>query len=275
MVETLDATLTGQKRTEAPYTISLKPVKLFVIHTPPGHDPKGLHLARRDSATATTETRSGTLQVTDPGSGDGPRILDSLIDSVEVRAMVVITTNFNGFAGGTPTGGRVSQFIVTHNYVVTHNLGDAIGQSLGVPGQNFKRSVLLSLRYAFVNTERHHLTVLAASPTTWTSPARRPGDALPIVDWLASDPFATEVGGTTLRLDLAGNRTSPDPAWNNSHKRRGSRSVRGGFRRRAPGGLSAIFARPSCQGSVATTAGDHRGMRDASMSASRSRAVLL
>ncbi len=88
--------------------------------------------------------------------------------------MVVITTNFNGFAGGTPTGGRVSQFIVTHNYVVTHNLGDAIGQSLGVPGQNFKRSVLLSLRYAFVNTERHHLTVLAASPTTWTSPARRP-----------------------------------------------------------------------------------------------------
>ncbi len=72
VVETLDATLTGQKRTEAPYTISLKPVKLFVIHTPPGHDPKGLHLARRDSATATTETRSGTLQVTDPGSGDGP-----------------------------------------------------------------------------------------------------------------------------------------------------------------------------------------------------------
>jgi subtilase family serine protease len=179
-------------------------------------------------------------------------------------------------AGETLTGGGFPQFIASENYVVTHNLGDVISQSFGLPEQNAKRSALLSLRYAFVNAEHDHVTVLAASNDfglTGPTPTGTLYDH-PIVDWPASDPLVTGVGGTSLHLDAAGNRVSPDTAWNDSHDA-AVKKLDGAAPWASTGGRSAIFARPSYQGSVAATVGDHRGVPDVSMSASLSGGILL
>ena len=174
-------------------------------------------------------------------------------------------------AGETLTGGGFSQFIAADNYVVTHNLGDVISQSFGIPEQNFKRSVLLSLRYAFVNAEHHHVTVLAASNdlgvtgptttgtlyTTRSSTGRRPTLSSPE----SVAPRCTSTRPATGRRPTQPGTTAMTPR---------SSKLDGALPWASSGGLSAIFARPSYQGSVAATVGDHRGVPDVSMSASLS-----
>ena len=116
-------------------------------------------------------------------------------------------------------GGGFPQFMAAENYVIRHHLGDVISQSFSVPEQNFpSRSALLRLRYAFTDARRHHVTVLAATndfgatgPTPAATRYRHP-----VVLWPASDPLVTGVGGTELHLNAAGQRTSPDTAWNDS-----------------------------------------------------------
>ena len=62
------------------------------------------------------------------------------------------------------TGAGFPQFVAAENYVITHNLGDVISQSFGIPEQNFPgRAALLKLRYAYIRAHRHHITVLAAT----------------------------------------------------------------------------------------------------------------
>jgi subtilase family serine protease len=176
----------------------------------------------------------------------------------------------------TATGGGFPQFMAAENYVVEHNLGDVISQCFGLPEQNFGRSTLLGLRYAFVNAQKHHVTVLAASNDTGvTGPT--PNGALydhPIVDWPSSDPLVTAVGGTTLHLNTAGERTSPDTAWNDGKDTAVMKRF-GTLPWASTGGLSVIFKRPAYQSSVRATVGDHRGVPDIAMSASLSGSVLL
>ncbi len=78
----------------------------------------------------------------------------------------------------------------------------------------------------------------------------------PVVEWPASDPLVTAVGGTELKLSPAGQRLAPDIAWDE-----------GG------GGRSAIFTRPSYQDGVASVTGGHRGIPDISLDASCQSAV--
>ena len=120
------------------------------------------------------------------------------------------------------------------------------------------------------------MTVLAASNDLGVTGPTPTGAlyAHPIVDWPASDPLVTGVGGTTLHLDAAGNRTSPDTAWNDSNNAAVEKFA-GALPWASTGGLSSIFARPSYQDSVAGTVGDHRGVPDVSMSASLSGGILL
>ena len=63
-----------------------------------------------------------------------------------------------------PTGGGFPQFMAAENYVITHDLGDVISQSFGIPEQNFPgRAAIARLRYAYLSARRHHVTVLAAT----------------------------------------------------------------------------------------------------------------
>ncbi len=164
----------------------------------------------------------------------------------------------------TLTGGGFPQLVAAENYVVTHDLGDVISQSFGIPEQNFPgRAAILRLRYAYLDADRHHVTVLAAANDFGvTGPARSGGlfRTQPVVDWPASDPLVTGVGGTRLRLTAGGSRLSPDSAWNES-----GNPVVARYAGASSGGASAIFTRPAYQDPVRTVVGNRRGVPDVAL----------
>jgi subtilase family serine protease len=176
----------------------------------------------------------------------------------------------------TVAGGGFRQFMAAENYVITHNLGDVISQSFSIPEPNFPSpSAIMRLRYAFRDAYRHQVTVLAAANDFGVTGPTPSGGAYthPVVYWPASDPLVTGVGGTTLHLSAAGERTSPDTAFNDSQnaavlKLAGTLPWAGG------GGLSAVFARPAYQDPVRGITGNHRGVPDVALSSSLSGGVV-
>jgi subtilase family serine protease len=147
------------------------------------------------------------------------------------------------------------KIVAAENFVLRHHLGQVISQSFGATEETFSSPAqLLALRAPYQLAQREHVTVLAASgdngATGETTDMRGVYDR-PVVEWPASDPLVTAVGGTQLKLTQGGQRQAPDSAWND-----------GG------GGRSAIFARPSYQDGVASVTGPHRGIPDISMDAS-------
>src|SRR5438105_3495437 len=127
------------------------------------------------------------------------------------------------------------EIVRAENFVIDHNLGDVISQSFGASEPTFpNRDSILDLRSAFFNARRHHVTVLGSSgdagatdllaDTSCCFPTRTNS-------WPSADPLVTSMGGTQLNLDDAGNRLSPDQAWNDGFGATG-------------GGPSAVFGRP-------------------------------
>ena len=152
------------------------------------------------------------------------------------------------------------QIVTAENYVLHHHLGQVISESFGATEETFTSPAqLLSVRGPFELAERDHVTVLAAAGDDGSSGETTNMNSLyprPVVEWPASDPLVTAVGGTQLNLSPDGQRMSPDVAWTD-----------GG------GGQSAIFARPSYQNGVAAVTGSHRGIPDISMDGSCSSPV--
>jgi subtilase family serine protease len=165
------------------------------------------------------------------------------------------------------------QIVKAENYVVNHHLGQVISQSFGATEQTFPSAQsLLELRSAYVNAYRHHVTVLAASGDTGaTGYSNTAGTLLythRAVDWPASDPLVTGVGGTQLQLDTSGNRTAPDQVWNDSFNKSLNQVFFGNSGPNAlatGGGKSSIFERPGYQRGDGVR-GDRRGVPDVAMS---------
>ncbi len=94
-------------------------------------------------------------------------------------------------------------------YVVDHHLADIISMSLAAGEGTFAngQAALLQLRKAFVDAQANGITVLAASGDGGTSnnlkePVKNPAlIPYPSVEWPASDPLVTGVGGTRLCTD--------------------------------------------------------------------------
>lgn len=173
-------------------------------------------------------------------------------------------------AGETLTGGGFAQFMAAENYVVRHGLGDVISQSFGLPEQNFgSPAAIRRLRYAFRNANRHHVTVLAAANDFGVTGPTRAGGGFrtrPVVDWPASDPLVTGVGGIWLQLSAAGRRTAPDSAWNEDGNPVVARYA-GALPWASSGGRSAVFTRPAYQDRVRGVTGGRRGVPDVALSA--------
>jgi subtilase family serine protease len=174
------------------------------------------------------------------------------------------------------------QIVEAENYVINHHLGQVISQSFGATEQTFPTAgSLRSLRSAYVNAYRHHVTVLAsAGDTGATNYSNAAGTLLytfPVVGWPASDPLVTGLGGTQLSLNAAGQRTAPDRVWNDSFNKPLNEVFFGNPGPNAfgtGGGKSAVFARPPYQNGVARTVGRSRGVPDIAMSAACSGLVL-
>ena len=147
--------------------------------------------------------------------------------------------------------------------LINRGIGDVITQSFGATENTFpgfdgpNTPSLLSLRYAFKDALRHHVTVLAASGDEGVTNDIADGSALypfPVNSWPSSDPLVTSVGGSQLSLDNSGNRLAPDTVWNDGFGAGG-------------GGFSQVFGRPLFQIGVRNVVGHWRGTPDISMSA--------
>lgn len=218
-----------------------------------------------------------------PYNPDNPEMTDKAGETTEdVEMAHSVAPGANILLVETPApetnaGGGFPKMIAAENDVVKHNLGDVVSQSFSLPEENLGLPFVASLRYAYRNARRHHVTVLAASNDLGVTGPSNPTGSLythRVVYWPASDPLVTGVGGTRLHLDAAGRRTSPDTAWNDSHN-----LAVAGYAAPLPwassGGVSTLFRRPSYQDPVRSIVGNHRGVPDVALSASLTGGVLV
>ncbi|HSC49437.1 MAG TPA: S53 family peptidase [Gaiellaceae bacterium] len=182
------------------------------------------------------------------------------------------------------------------DYVVKNHLANVISQSFASSEDAFgSKQSLLNLRYAFEDAAANGVTVLGSSgddgSTNYTkSPVAAGGTLIPhpAVEWPASDPLVTGVGGTYLCTDPNATTFQPrtvDPlpglgakcASTSPYNVAGAGEVAWTF---SGGGFSDTFARPSYQagtlpaGSTAIPAAS-RGVPDIAFQASAATGALV
>ena len=183
------------------------------------------------------------------------------------------------------------------DYVVSNHLAQVISQSFASAEDAFgSTSSLENLRYAFKNAAANGVTVLGSSGDGGTANAKKSpvskGGTLftfPTVEWPASDPLVTGVGGTYLCTDPTASTNQPrttDPKPGGIGAKCSSTSpfntslapeVAWTF---SGGGFSHVFARPSYQagtlpaGSTAIPA-SARGVPDIAFQASAGTGALV
>jgi subtilase family serine protease len=181
----------------------------------------------------------------------------------------------------TPTDGGDAGYAEAENYVIQHHLADVISQSWGVTEEadSLSDPGIQALHQAYVAAQQAGVTVLAAAGDNGaTDPTNSPSELFthPTVEYPATDPLVTAVGGTELHVNDNGSRVSPDTVWNdtwnaaaNQYQGSGTPSATAGG-----GGKSTWFARPAYQNSVQQTVGAMRGIPDIAMNAACSSPVL-
>jgi subtilase family serine protease len=165
------------------------------------------------------------------------------------------------------------QMMAAEQYVVDHHLANVISQSFASAEDAFgSAQSLQSLRHAFISAAQNGVTVLGSSGDGGTANGRKTpvghgGSAIqePTVEWPASDPLVTGVGGTYLCTD--------PPASCQNHA--GQAEVGWTF---SGGGFSHIFSKPAYQNTLpagSTAIGAMRGVPDVALQASSGTGALV
>jgi subtilase family serine protease len=186
-----------------------------------------------------------------------------------------VTTNPAETQGvqGFPTMMNAEQFIVDNHQATV------ITQSFGAVEEGFgSTQSLLNLRHAFISAAADGVTVLASSgdggsANSPKTPVKNPSPfPFPTVNWPASDPLVTGVGGTYLCTDpttgLGVDTTDPPVNCQPTANPTAAREV--GWID-SGGGFSHIFATPAYQDSLptgSTAIGSMRGVPDVAFQAS-------
>jgi subtilase family serine protease len=170
------------------------------------------------------------------------------------------------------------QMMAAEKYVVDHHLAQVISQSFASAEDAFSsQTSLLKLRYAFAAAAQNGVTVLGSSGDSGTAnikktPVKNPRVIpYPTVEWPASDPLVTGVGGTYLCTDpnntTARVTDSADPPVK-CQSFPGVAEVGWTF---SGGGFSHIFSKPAYQNVLppgSTSIGPWRGVPDIALQAS-------
>ena len=161
-------------------------------------------------------------------------------------------------------------------FIVDNHQATVISQSFGSTEENFDSTqALLNLRHAFISAAANGVTVVASSGDFGTAnpgktPIKNPDTIpFPTVQWPASDPLVTGVGGTYLCTDpVTGTSVDSTDSPTPCQAHPGVREVGwidGG------GGFSHIFATPTYQAALpagSTSIGAMRGVPDVAFQAS-------
>ncbi len=170
--------------------------------------------------------------------------------------------------------------------LVDNHMANVISQSFAAAEESFGSvQSLLNLRHAYIAAAQNGVTVLGSSGDSGTAnttkqPTAKGGTLIPYptVEWPASDPLVTAVGGTYLCQDPT-NTTSRVGDWTDPPSKCQANPgqleigwIAGG------GGYSHVFARPSYQDTLpagSTAIGSMRGVPDVSYEASATTGVLV
>jgi subtilase family serine protease len=211
--------------------------------------------------------------------------------SLDVETAHAIAPRANILLVATPTAETLGvqgfpQMMAAEQYVVDHHLATVISQSFASAEDAFGSSQSLeNLRYAFKSAAQNEVTVLGSSGDSGTANSRKTpvgggGSTIPqpTVEWPASDPLVTGVGGTYLCTD-PNNTTSrvvdsvSPPAKCQAFP--GTAEVGWTF---SGGGFSHVFSRPGYQNSLpagSTPIGAMRGVPDVGLQASAGTGALV
>ena len=172
-------------------------------------------------------------------------------------------------------------------YVVDHHLANVISQSFASAEEAFgSTQSLLNLRHAYISAAASGVTVLGSSGDGGSAnavkqpPKIQPLIPFPTVEWPASDPLVTGVGGTYLCTNptaASGDAPTIDDSQppSNCTSNPGQREVAWID---AGGGFSHVFARPSYQNTLpagSTAIGAMRGVPDIGLQASSRTGALI
>jgi subtilase family serine protease len=180
------------------------------------------------------------------------------------------------------------------DYVVKNHLANVISQSFASAEDAFGSfQSLENLRYAFKNAAANGVTVLGSSGDGGTANARKSpvgqGGSLipfPTVEWPASDPLVTGVGGTYLCTDPTASTNDPRTTYivpgigakcGNAYNAAGADEVAWTF---SGGGFSHVFSRPDYQGGTLPAGStpipaESRGVPDIGLQASAATGALV
>ncbi|HYM83692.1 MAG TPA: S53 family peptidase [Candidatus Dormibacteraeota bacterium] len=225
-----------------------------------------------------------TVQQPGNGTGQENKAGWAVEVSLDVELAHAIAPMANILLVTTPTAETLGvqgfpQMMDAEQYVIDHGMAQVISQSFASAEDAFGSSAsLLNLRHAYVSAAQHGVTVLGSSGDNGTantkkSPVHQGGTLIPYptVEWPASDPLVTGVGGTYLCLDPATGTTVDDSIPGGKCLRPyglGQREVAWTF---AGGGFSHVFSRPTYQDALpagSTAIGGMRGVPDVALLAS-------
>lgn len=149
---------------------------------------------------------------------------------------------------GNPAGDNVRQqidaLISGTEYAVANNLGDVISLSVGLGETCYTAEEVQRWHQAFRLAREKHISVVASSGDSGSAVAVCSGAGNPVtegqgVNYPASDPLVSGVGGTTLLASQKGEYLG-EMVWNRSTSDAGATG----------GGFSVLFPRPAFQDGV-------------------------
>ncbi|MDQ1395777.1 MAG: hypothetical protein QOG64_1036 [Acidimicrobiaceae bacterium] len=171
------------------------------------------------------------------------------------------------------------QMMAAEQYVVDHHLAQVISQSFASAEEAFgSQQSLQNLRHAYISAAQNGVTVLGSTGDSGTAnakktPVAKGGSTIPYptVEWPASDPLVTAVGGTYLCTDPNNTTTrvadsADPPAQCQANPGQAEVGWIG-----SGGGFSHVFAKPAYQNQLppgSTPIGSKRGLPDVALQAS-------
>jgi subtilase family serine protease len=155
--------------------------------------------------------------------------------------------------------GEIDALLQATGYAVNNNLGSVISQSFGVGEGCLTTASLQSFHQIFQQARAQGQTVFAAAGDSGAAVVQcnANGAATAVaqgVNYPASDPLVTSVGGTTLLASPTGVYIS-ETAWNESQQGDGATG----------GGVSKVFAQPAFQQNIVNS--QARAVNDISLDA--------
>jgi subtilase family serine protease len=176
--------------------------------------------------------------------------------------------------GGGSTDPQVAR---AEEYVVKHHRGATIiSQSFSSTEAGLSKAQVKQLQKSIEAAKNDYVTILAASGDAGATTVAASGSGFYTkreVNWEASDPFVTGVGGTEL-IESGGSYRSV--AWNDTYNTAVDKNWSGTSQpvpHSTGGGKSALFTRPPFQNGVKAVTGASRGVPDIAMSAACNGAV--